>query len=530
MNKKGFTLVELVGVIVIIGLLLVLVATPIIGQIRNQQGRLSSSAKEIILNAVEVYLDDHPTIYPKKDGNTYYLSVSRLVEGGYLAEEFITDENINAVTESTIIKIKAEYNGYNTSVITEEKDNIGKIYDSLKNDSMYSYMGGKYFKGVLSNNYVLFSGNIWRIMGENKDGSIKLVSSGPISALRYGPSVISSFKNTYMYEWLNNYYLSRISNYDVLVKEPICVTKAASSNTSTSSCSNEELLQKAKVSLLSLEEYNLSIEPGSSYLESTTPFVTITQSDDENYYVLSSGTNYQVGSPETIFYVRPVISVDRNTIITSGEGTSTSPFVLDKELFTGTHTNKTVDSMYIIPGDYLSLNNIIYRVVEVDSSGVRILRNSFNTSTNFDGVKFADDSNNFSVDSGIGSVLNNTIFYNLYSPYANNIRTAVWYQGSAGTDSYKLTNLAKTNLIYSIKLGIPKLAELFTVPIGSSEYWTMSKADENTNLYTISTEGVKVASYTSTNKYIRETFVISKELPVTKGSGTISDPYVVIPA
>ena len=40
MNKKGFTLVELLGVIIMIGALILVVATPIVSQINKQKVKL----------------------------------------------------------------------------------------------------------------------------------------------------------------------------------------------------------------------------------------------------------------------------------------------------------------------------------------------------------------------------------------------------------------------------------------------------------------------------------------------------------
>jgi len=52
MNKKGFTLAELLGVIVIVGILLLLIIPLIINGVKNKEGEVGNIQKNIIFEAV----------------------------------------------------------------------------------------------------------------------------------------------------------------------------------------------------------------------------------------------------------------------------------------------------------------------------------------------------------------------------------------------------------------------------------------------------------------------------------------------
>lgn len=52
MNKKGFTLVELLGVLIIMAIIMVIVVTPIIGQIRNTSKKLDSASLQVLYKSV----------------------------------------------------------------------------------------------------------------------------------------------------------------------------------------------------------------------------------------------------------------------------------------------------------------------------------------------------------------------------------------------------------------------------------------------------------------------------------------------
>ena len=64
MNKKGFTLAELLGVIVVIGLLLLLIIPLIINGTKNRENEVEEIQNNIIYEAVSEYMDSDKEKYP----------------------------------------------------------------------------------------------------------------------------------------------------------------------------------------------------------------------------------------------------------------------------------------------------------------------------------------------------------------------------------------------------------------------------------------------------------------------------------
>ena len=61
--KKGFTLVELLAVIVIIALISILAFPSILNQFTKSKGTVNETAKETYVNATELYLDNNTDKY-----------------------------------------------------------------------------------------------------------------------------------------------------------------------------------------------------------------------------------------------------------------------------------------------------------------------------------------------------------------------------------------------------------------------------------------------------------------------------------
>ena len=62
--NKGFTLMELLGVLVILSLLMIILIPNVIEQINNKKDDVSDVQKETILSAAELYIDENPNTYP----------------------------------------------------------------------------------------------------------------------------------------------------------------------------------------------------------------------------------------------------------------------------------------------------------------------------------------------------------------------------------------------------------------------------------------------------------------------------------
>ncbi len=82
--KKGFTLAELLGVIVIIGLLLLLIIPLIINGVKNKENDVENIQNNIIYEAVGEYMDSDKDKYPNIPGNIYCITIGQLKEAGKL--------------------------------------------------------------------------------------------------------------------------------------------------------------------------------------------------------------------------------------------------------------------------------------------------------------------------------------------------------------------------------------------------------------------------------------------------------------
>ena len=82
-------------------------------------------------------------------------------------------------------EISLKFNYVKTDTINGTIPNIGnKTEELLQNsESTYNYLNGTYLGGSQSTNYVWFNGFMWRIMGHNADGSVRLITEENVTAI-----------------------------------------------------------------------------------------------------------------------------------------------------------------------------------------------------------------------------------------------------------------------------------------------------------------------------------------------------------
>lgn len=109
MNRRGFTLVELLSVLVLIGLLFGL-AIPGINKISSNMKKKSYSKKvSLVLSAAELWGQDNKTLLQTNDDcklstdkivSCYKITISNLIEDNYLDSDKNSGEYINPVDNS----------------------------------------------------------------------------------------------------------------------------------------------------------------------------------------------------------------------------------------------------------------------------------------------------------------------------------------------------------------------------------------------------------------------------------------------
>ncbi len=96
MKKNGFTLAELLGVIVILAAIALVAFPPIINQLRKSRSELDSALNNIIQTATDLYLEERNL--PKT--GEYCINVNVLIKDGKLVSP-VSDSHGNVVDNYT---------------------------------------------------------------------------------------------------------------------------------------------------------------------------------------------------------------------------------------------------------------------------------------------------------------------------------------------------------------------------------------------------------------------------------------------
>ena len=125
MNRKAFTLMELLGVIIILALLMAVIFPNIINNIKNSSVEENNISEKLIYNAVDKYIQQNNNNLKKIEGFSYCITLKELTSTGYISSPIIIDDKDITDLKSVQISYSDEF--------TYELKNNSECVEDLKN-------------------------------------------------------------------------------------------------------------------------------------------------------------------------------------------------------------------------------------------------------------------------------------------------------------------------------------------------------------------------------------------------------------
>ena len=139
-------------------------------------GKTKKVDENVLLNAAKKYYTTNSSLLPQNEFDSTTVSLATLVSSGYINSD---SEGANCNSYVTVIKMNGTYQ-YAPIVNCNTSQNnlptlISKITTGLTTtgEGMHSYNGKYIYRGQNPNNYVLFGGKKWRILGIDANNNIK---------------------------------------------------------------------------------------------------------------------------------------------------------------------------------------------------------------------------------------------------------------------------------------------------------------------------------------------------------------------
>lgn len=127
MKRKGFTLVELLAVLVILGMLSLIVVPNVISVMKNQKNNLYNTQINLIIDAAEGYVAENVfSITDEELANGYSIYLKDLYQKGYLQNKIQnpnTGENFGQCLKIVVAKVATETENYSYTVVEETISN-----------------------------------------------------------------------------------------------------------------------------------------------------------------------------------------------------------------------------------------------------------------------------------------------------------------------------------------------------------------------------------------------------------------------
>lgn len=91
--KKGFTLVELLGSIVILAVIALVAFPAVLNLLSSSQTKIDDSMKDYAIESTRQYVFDHLNSYEKKSSLSKNVSIETLINEGYISDNIINNKN-----------------------------------------------------------------------------------------------------------------------------------------------------------------------------------------------------------------------------------------------------------------------------------------------------------------------------------------------------------------------------------------------------------------------------------------------------
>lgn len=558
MNVKGFTLIEVLGVIVIMGLILI-VAIPTMSKLmNNNKSQEYNSYYSTVQEAAQVYAGK----LGSKLGNSKYsgcaeIELSTLINEGYV--EAYSDNDVTCTTASggTDYKIKIRNNKGNISVnfrLICTNNETGEIEydtgtDSADTNSCDAYVMAEeinlktqldgdeslsketpadsnitYITGTNPNNYIWYSGKMWRIVSYNSStDAVKAVTVNPIASIYYNSSSStgnSSFSGSDIETWLNNDFLTTLKDQQsFLTSYNWNYTSNTDMNTNSS---NSSSYKKLKVGLITTYEYGRI----KGWYGTGDTWVLSEGTDGKSVYVTDTGISTTLSTE--IHSVRPTVVFSSDVLVYDGTGSATDPYIVDDSANAKGSSNDLINTRY--SGEYVKLNNKKYRIVSTNGGVTKII-SMYNVGTYaFDAIDgyylYSSSDLKTQLESNFTSISTYLTSGDLCLDTINNDNL-----------TYRSSSCLTSTRLVSGTIGLPKIGDLFTtsIPGVTNNYWTLNpntETDETGQAYDSTINTITTKGGTSTSK-ISETnatvviLYLDSSVKIDGGSGTSSSPYTL---
>lgn len=463
----------------------------------------------------------------------------------------------NSVTVNLGVSVGLDYNdlslpekGHLFEKITHKGEVGTVVLSNISKDNIYNDGIDTFTTGQYPNNYVWYSGKLWRAVSvNNEEKTTKLVTQWNISIIGYTDDG-TNFAESYAKAWLNDqtvdgflYNLRDVDNF-LVTNSKWNSTMDYSSLGNVKRPSDSGTIVNATVGLLNLYEYQESFRGttySNGYLNNGLHWWTITPYSNINMNEIDNLGNSNYFDKVYALGIRPSINLKSNVKIVDGNGALDNPYRLegdnDKDL-----NDVKLNTRY--SGEYVKFgtgNNNLYRIVSHETNGLTKITSAeplkengiFKTSIFGDSVYYSSDNT-------IGNFLNGEYLTNgnyLSEEQVNMIENStIWYLGTIGDgDSYKLAKYTDENMtgyakMTDAKVGLLRIGELMAGQFDGYEnntaYWTITPTS-TTVMRRIGQYGSSFNVSPTTTNAIKPTLNLKSNVIITSGDGTKNNPFTL---
>lgn len=110
--KKGFTLIELMAVIILLGVLGLIATVSVTNVIKENKGKACNIQLNNIISSAKAWASKNTFSLPTTEGETVVITIQDLKDAGFLDDSIINPKTNKEFSNSTEIRIKRVSNNY----------------------------------------------------------------------------------------------------------------------------------------------------------------------------------------------------------------------------------------------------------------------------------------------------------------------------------------------------------------------------------------------------------------------------------